>query len=103
MNDDSTEVQLASRESAPSPIPGAMDDECATTDNDFSNRRDVPGKEHSSFVRLCEETPELSESIRECELLSLAMFAHAQIATRITGQIDEEADAIGRGSPLFSM
>ncbi len=88
-------------EPAREPIPGPPENVCAEDKTDFGDHRAVPGQEHTRLARLREETPELSDSIRECDLLSLALMAHAQTSACINGQIDEDAEAIGRGAPLF--
>jgi len=103
VTEDNTEVCMASQDFACGAIPGPLENACVTANHDGDAPGYDPGEKLTRLSRLSEESPELRESMRECELLSQVLMAHSRISARITGQISEEADAIGRGSPLFTL
>jgi hypothetical protein len=87
------------RDSGCEPVPGLLENACATPIADFGSD---PDEELSCLARLSAENPELRQAIRECESLSQALIAHSQISARTTSQMLDQADAIGRRSgPKF--
>ena len=102
MPDDSTElchspVRVSAGEPNPDPRANVYD----TSENDFSFPQAVAGEEHSRLMQLREENPEISDSIRECELLCQALIGHSQISALTASRTMDEAEAVSGASLVF--
>lgn len=102
MRDEESEFRVSAvLESIREVVPDLRENAWATSAQNFGRSKNDRAEEHAGPVRLSEDTHELSESIRECELLCHALIAHSQISERIASCTMDEVEAVGRGSEVF--
>lgn len=102
MRDEEPEVRVSAvMESVREAIPDLRENVWTASAQNFGGNKNGAFEERARLVHLSEDKPELSESIRECELLCHALIAHSQLSEDIASSTMDEVEAVGRGSEVF--